>query len=415
MQSRCLFLRAGSLILFAMLMLSLAMAPSAWASTETILYNFNSVSGGTDGYYPLAPLVADSKGNLYGTTYVGGSGYGVVFELSNSGGTWTETVLHTFTANPDGAYPIGGLAFDSKGNLYGMTYQGGSLNYGTVYQLTKSGSSWNETVIHNFASSSGKDGANPQYGGLTFDSKGNMYGVTYAGGSHGVGTAFIMTPSGKTWKEKIIHNFAGGSDGAYPFGNIIVGKNGYFYGTTQYGGPTYNAGTVYSLFTARGVWVHKSVYAFQGGGGGIYPLAGVVMDSAGNLYGTTYQGGASNYGTAYELKAGKNNKFSWKLLYSFKGGNTDGAYPYYTGLILDSKNNLYGVNYNGGSSSNYGTVYELKLSSGKYKEVIVHAFAGGSTDGCESRSNVMLYKGSLYGTTYVCGSHGAGVAFSLKP
>ena len=150
-------------ILLAMLVAALVLAPGAWASSESIIYNFNSVSGGTDGYYPYAPLIADKKGNLYGTTVYAGGGYGAVFELTNSGGSWSETVLHTFAGGTtDGEYPEGGLTMDSSGNLYGMTYQGGADNYGTVYELTKSKGAWSrETVIHNFAGYP-KDGGYPR-------------------------------------------------------------------------------------------------------------------------------------------------------------------------------------------------------------------------------------------------------------
>jgi len=399
-----------------MLAVTLLLSGTVWASSETVIYNFNSLSGGADGYYPYAGLVADAKGNLYGTTYNGGSSssFGVAFELTLSGGVWSETVLHTFAGGTtDGEYPDSSLTFDKSGNLYGMTYQGGTYGYGTVFELKKSGSAWTESVIHNF-SGYPKDGTYPYGGTLVFDASGNLYGTTYYGGKDNAGIVFQMAQSKGKWTEKVIHSFAGGNSGAYPVGGLSVGKDGYFYGTTEYGGATYNAGTVYSLFETRGVWVGQLVYAFGGGSDGTYPLSGLAMDSAGNLYGTTYVGGTDNYGTVFELKAGKNNKFSHSVLYSFTGGNTDGTYPYYNdGVILDTKGNLYGATYEG-DQYNAGTVYELKLTKGKYKESVLHVFTGG-TDGCYPRAGLVLLKANIYGTTYGCGSHGGGVAFEVKP
>jgi len=416
MQPMSLSARPRLAALLAMLAVTVLLGTSASASSESVIYNFNSVSGGSDGYYPYAGMIADKKGNLYGTTYQGGNttAYGVVFELTLSGSTWSETVLHPFAGGTsDGAYPETGLVMDASGNLYGTTYEGGTYNEGVVFKLTKSGNTWTETILHSFAGYP-KDGSYP-LGNLVFDSSGNLYGTTYYGGSHNYGTAFIMTQSKGKWTEKVMHGFAASGDGYYPLGVLVVGKDGYFYGTTEYGGATYNAGTVYELFQARGVWVKKTVFEFTGGAAGCYPLAGLAMDTGGNLYGTTYQCGNDNLGTVFELKAGKNNKFTQQVLYSFTGGDTDGEYPYFAGVVLDSKNNVYGTTYEAGSQSNAGTVYELKLNKGKYKESVLHAFSGGSGDGCYSRAGLVLLKGNVYGTAYACGSHSGGVAFEVIP
>lgn len=398
----------------AMWAVTLMLVTGAWASSESILYNFNNYTG--DGYYGYAGLVADKTGNLYGTTYEGGAGYGTVYQLVKSGGAWNETLIHTFAGGTtDGAYPQQApLVFDKAGNLYGVTYQGGLYGYGIVFKLSLSGGTWTETILHNFAGYP-KDGTYP-VGGLSFDAAGNMYGTTYQGGSHNYGSVFQMVLSKGKWTLKVIHSFAAGNSGDYPVGGITVGKNGYFYGVTIYGGATYNDGTVYRLFQARGAWVAQSVYLFSGGTNGTNPYSGLTMDAAGNLFGTTYYGGATNVGTVYELKAGKNNKYSHSLLYSFKGGNTDGAYPYYAPLTLDSKGNLYGTTYQGGSQYNEGTVYEMKLSSGKYKEVVLHPFEDtSSNDGYYPRSGLLLLNGELIGATYAGGTHGAGVVFEVKP
>jgi uncharacterized repeat protein (TIGR03803 family) len=403
--------------MFMMFAVTLILAASAWAAaTESVLYNFNSVSGGADGYYPYAGVIADSAGNLYGTTYSGGKGYGVVYELSLSNGVWTESVLHTFTAGTtDGAYPIGGLAFDKSGNLYGVTYQGGPSNVGTVYELKKSGKSWTYSLIYNFAGYP-NDGANPYDVTLIFDSKGNIYGTTASGGEHNIGTIFLLKQTKGKWSDNILHSFAGSTDGQTPYAGLTTGKNGFFYGTTQNGGQVYNDGTVYELFESRGLWVERPIYLFSGGDLGTYPLAPVSLDSAGNIYGTTYQGGTENLGVVFKLTEAKNKQWNETVLYNFSGGSTDGEYPYYgDGVIFDSKGNLYGGTYQGASTSNAGSVYELVSSKGEYHEDILHAFTGGSTDGCYVRAGLLLLKGNIYGTAWDCGSHGGGIVFEVKP
>lgn len=398
-----------------MIAMTLILATSAWAATESVLYSFNSFSG--DGYYPYSALVADAKGNLYGTTESGGAGYGTVFELKLSGGTYKEVQLHIFTAGAmDGAYPeYSALVFDKAGNLYGTTYQGGTNNYGTVFELSSSGGKWTEKLIHSFAGYP-KDGAYPQ-AGLSFDAAGHLFGTTEYGGAHNEGTAFEMTESNGKWTYKVIHGFAGGNGGYYPVGGITPGAAGYYYGTTYYGGTTYNAGTVYRLFQARGVWVAQTVFLFPGSSGGTYPESTLSMDAKGNLYGTTEYGGASNLGTVFEMKLGKSNKYTHSVLYSFKGGNTDGEYPWYgAGVVIDAKGNLYGTTRYGGSQYNEGTVFELKLTSGKYKEIVLHAFADTtSNDGYDPLAGVILFNGKLYGTTYAGGAHGAGTVFKVTP
>src|SRR5271166_3444757 len=356
---------------FMMVLVTLAFAVSAWAaSTETVIYNFNNYSG--DGYYPYSALVADKSGNLYGTTYQGGANnLGSVFELTLSGGVWTETLLYSFAgdATGDGANPAySPLVFDKAGNLYGTTAYGGSTscNCGTVFELAKSGSTWKETVLHAFLGSSQKDGYLPQ-AGLSLDTAGNLFGTTY------------------------------------------------------HGGHAYNAGTVYRLFKARNVWVAQNVFYFLEGGDGIYPESSLTMDAKGNMYGTTYYGGSGEAcsggcGTVYKLTLGKNNKYTQSVIYSFQAGVKDGQNPYYgAGVTLDAKGNLYGTTYYGGSTENAGTVYELKVSGNSYKESLLWSFDTVSGDGYYPRGGVILVNGNIFGTTASGGSHGAGTAFEIKP
>jgi uncharacterized repeat protein (TIGR03803 family) len=395
--------------------MTLILVTGAWAGTETLLYSFNAYSG--DGYYPYAGLVSDAKGNLYGTTYSGSgsASLGTVFELKLSGGKYTEVLLHTFSGGAtDGEYPqYVPLVFDKTGNLYGVTYYGGTSNAGTVFELSFAGGTWTEKLLHSFVAYP-NDGAYP-LGALSFDADGNLYGTTYQGGSHNYGSVFQMKPAKGKWTYKMIHSFAAGKSGANPYGSgLLVGKNGYFYGTTYYGGPTYNAGLVYRLFLARGSWVSQTVYVFSGGASGANPDSGLTMDAAGNLFGTTYAGGSTNIGTVYELKAGKNNKFTASVIHSFVGGTNDGTYPYYgAGLAIDAKGNLYGTTYQGGTG-NVGTIFEMKLAGGKYKESVLHPFAT-TNDGYYPRGGINLVKGSLFGTTYAGGAQSAGTVFEYKP
>jgi uncharacterized repeat protein (TIGR03803 family) len=293
----------------------------------------------------------DAKGNLYGTTMQGGVGevYGTVFKLAGK----KETVLHSFTGSPDGAGPIAGLVMDAKGNLYGTTYYGGGPDpTGTVFKVSKSGK---ETVLYSFCAVSGcADGESP-YVGLVMDAKGNLYGTTTGGGASGAGTVFKVTSKGK---ETVLYSFTGGADGAYPYAGLVMDAKGNLYGTTYYGGAggcDLGCGTVFKVTKAGKETV---LYSFAGGTDGATPYAGLVMDAKGNLYGTTYYGGTStncylDCGTVFKVSS----KGKETVLYSFTGG-TDGAYPYFGFLVMDAKGNLYGTAYAGGSSEE-GTVWKL--------------------------------------------------------
>ena len=267
-----------------------------------------------NGGYPEAGLISDSQGNLYGTTNRGGaSNAGTVFELTPpaiAGGAWTETVLHAFTGGSDGGNPEAGLIADSQGNLYGTTYQGGASGYGTVFELTPpaiAGGAWTETVLHAFAA--GSDGAFPA-AGLIADSKGNLYGTTIGGGGSnaGAGTVFELMPpaiAGGAWTETVRHAFTAGGDGGYPAAGLIADSKGNLYGTTTGGGGSgYGPGTVFELTPPANnfeVWREAVLYAFTGGSDGGNPAGALIVDSNGNLYGTTYIGGASGHGTVFEL------------------------------------------------------------------------------------------------------------------
>jgi len=322
------------------------------AGKETVLYNFCSATNCTDGLHPTAGVIRDTKGNFYGTTFEGGCGQGVVFKLSK---TSKETVLHCFAGYPlDGDYPVADLIQDAKGNLFGTTAQGGSSNFGTVFELGKAG----ETVLYNFTE--GKDGGEP-LDGVIRDDLGNFYGTTYAGGSNGDGVVFKLS---KTGKETVLHSFTSGSDGMYPNAGLVKDWQGNLYGTTLYGGTTGN-GTVFKLSKAGKETVLYRFCAQSDCADGANPYSVLIQDASGNLFGTTAHGGGLGCGrffgcgVVFKLDtAGKET-----VLYTFTGG-ADGANPL-AGLIQDRTGNLYGTTEFGGNLScnpPYGCGVVFKLT-----------------------------------------------------
>lgn len=261
------------------------------SGTLTTFYHFCSVSAACpDGQYPYAGLALDSKGNLYGTTENGGAeGVGTVFKLTPSG---TETVLYSFTCQTDGCFPQAGVVLDSKGNLYGATPFGGASASGNLFKLTPSGKF---TTLYSFCSAPNcSDGSYP-YAGVVLDKSDNLYGTTYEGGAYGFGTVFKVTPSGT---ETVLHSFdANGEDGFYPQAGAILDSKDNVYGTTNLGGKT-GVGAVYEV-TASGT--ETILHSFNAGADGFFPYAGLVFDKNGNLYGTTQYGGSSDLGTVFEL------------------------------------------------------------------------------------------------------------------
>jgi uncharacterized repeat protein (TIGR03803 family) len=347
--------------------LAVAAGSASAAPIETVLYSFT----GSDGAKPVAGLIVDSSGNLYGTTVNGGAGpcnngtgCGVVFKVSPSG---TETVLHSFIES-DGAFPEAGLIADSSGNLYGTTVNGGAGN-GVVFMLSPGGT---ETVLHSFT---GSDGRNPQ-AGLIADSAGNFYGTTVNGGASDNGVVFKLSPGGI---ETVLYSFCSKpncSDGANPQAGLLLDSAGNLYGTTEGGGNSSEAGVVFKLSPSGTETVLHSFCSLSNCSDGAFPQAGLIVDRAGNLYGTTVNGGLPLAGTA---GAGVVFKLSPRgtetVLYSFcmKPNCSDGASPQ-SGLIVDRTGNFYGTTYNGGAS-NSGVVFKLSPSR---TETVLYSFTGGS-------------------------------------
>jgi uncharacterized repeat protein (TIGR03803 family) len=333
--------------------------------TEAVLYTFNG-AGDADLY---AGLILDASGNLYGTEYFGGTyGWGFVFELTpaKGGGTWTEKTLHSFSANgTDGTSPSAGLIFDTVGNLYGTTQSGGANGGGTVFELSPSDhGSWGEKILYNFIYNG--TGAYEPVAGLIFDASGNLYGTTLQGGTYGAGndhtggTVFELTPSADgSWTETVLYNFDESGSGPYGPGAVLVlDPAGNLYSTTPDGGTYNSSGTVFELSPqAGGSWTETTLHSFGNGSDGLNPFDGLVLDASGNLYGTTWQGGAYGKGTAFELMPEAGGAWEEKVLYSFGGSGTDGKNPS-GGLIFDASGNLYGTTQGGGAYGG-GTVFEI--------------------------------------------------------
>jgi len=286
-------------------------------------------------------LVRDAAGNLFGTTGEGGlHNYGTVFKVTPAG---TETLLHVFAGGvTDGASPFGGLTLDAAGNLYGTTVLGGAYNAGTIFKLSSAGV---ETLLYSFGAFPG-DGQQP-HAGLLRDVGGNLYGTAREGGESGLGAAFKLSPIGG---ERILYNFAGSpTDGQYPHSVPVEGSTGKIYGTTLEGGSL-GQGAIFELSPGgKEILLHS----FTGSpGDGKRPHAGLTRDRAGNLYGTTLQGGAFGFGTIFEL----NSSGTEALLHSFANTATDGGMPE-NGVLLDGARNLYGTTSVGGASG-CGTVFE---------------------------------------------------------
>lgn len=273
----------------------------------SVLYAFNNPP---DAGVPFGSVSFDGAGNLYGTTIFGGTGNcgngidpnpgcGALYELTPSNGQWTETILYSFQGGDDGLSPEGGLIFDAAGNLYGTTWGGGSSGCGTIFELSASGGGWTKTILHNFQCSTGSG----PWGNLIADQSGNLYGVTAAGGAHDGGVVFELSQPGN-WTFDLLYSFPQSS---YPKGPLVFDGSGNLYGTTEVGGR-YGNGSAYKLTPSNGGWTETDLHDFQAADGE-YLNGGLVIDSAGNLYGTAAEGGIGFDGPCYAIGCGT----IWKI------------------------------------------------------------------------------------------------------
>jgi uncharacterized repeat protein (TIGR03803 family) len=408
-------------LLIFVFMLALALSiPSTLVAGAQVFKTLYDFTGGADGNYPLAGLVQDEEGNLYGTTQNGGTwDKGTVFKLDSKG---NHTVLYAFTGYEDGANPTGDLIRDKAGNLYGTTLSGGysravcipgpygcywrDYSLGTVFKLDSKGI---YTVLYSFTGY--EDGDNPQ-AGLIQDKAGNLYGTTSGEAPDGWffyrfngGTVFKLDSNGN---YTVLYTFTGGEDGGNPFAGLIQDKAGNLYGTTQNGG-TWDKGTVFKLDSKGNETVRHSFTGLDGAN----PQAGLIQDKAGNLYGTTTSygttiSGAIGFGTVFKLDSNGNET----VLYTFTGG-ADGANSL-AGLVQDKKGNLYGTTAWGGTF-NWGTVFKLDSNG---NETVLHSFTG--LDGAIPHAGFVqdkegnLYSTTVWGGTSGSGFYGSGTVFKLR-
>lgn len=381
------------------------------ASTTKVIYSF---AGNDDGEYTDTDLVMDNTGNIYGTSVQGGlHGSGTVFQVTTEG---VHTVLYSFTGGQDGGEPYKGVTLDAQGNLYGTAVTGGGGacegGCGVVFKLTNSGGNWTQSVIHTFTG--GKDGSGPG-SGLTFDKMGNLYGMTPTGGAYGLGVIYQLKPgSSGNWTLRVLHAFTGGADGSSgSAGRLIFDHAGNLYGVTTVGGAN-GDGIVFELSrTQAGAWTLLPLYAFKDQPDGALPYGGLIFDKSGNLYGTTYYAGAHDVGTVYKLTRGEG---SWteSVLYSFKGG-TDGSSPIST-LVSDAAGNLYGTTSEGGSGCSCGVIFKLAPGAGgKWTESVAYRFTGAPNAGFAYNGMVPDGTGSFYGATVHGGPANDGTIYKFTP
>lgn len=376
-------MRRQDFLYAAIFMLAVAVTiPSAQAQTFTPLHDF---TGGTDGAFPQGAVVQDAVGNLYGTTISGGIGDGTVYKIDSTG---RETILFTFNAFVSGINPASALIQDQAGNLYGIA-DGGPGGAGVVFKLSQQG---DEQLL--FAFQGGLTNHNPKVptGGLLMDRFGNIYGTTLFGG-HGncqldCGTIFRLDTAGKL---HVLYQFTGGSDGSQPFGPLVHDADGNLYGVAQTGGdlscpevPRIGCGTVFKLGRNRELAV---LHTFQGGEDGASPRPGLLLDAAGNLYGTAGLGGLSKNGIVFKISVDG----TYTILHQFarqEGTTPNGA------LVSDEAGNIYGTTQLGGTH-NLGTVFELS-PDGQLK--VLHAFAGGVDGAVPFAGVIRNAAGHLFGT-----------------
>jgi uncharacterized repeat protein (TIGR03803 family) len=403
---QCKKLMRPTLALALAFLLTIGMTRPARAQTYGVVYAF---TGAPDGAGPVAGVVADTKGNLYGTTLGGGKyGLGTAFKIDKTG---KETVLYNLGS-------AGSIVLEKLGNLYGTTVDGGNRAQGSVFKIDNTGK---ETDLYDFTGAGG-DGSYPK-AGLVRDTKGNLYGTTQLGGNltcmsgMGCGTVFKVDATGK---ETVLYKFTGtGSDGANPVAALVRDKTGNLYGTTPAGGGVScefqpGCGTVFKVDKTGNESVLYSFHGYLNGGDGAIPMSNLLRDTAGNLYGTTFYGGGYGAGSVFKLDT---TDVETKL-YSFCSpqGCSNGAGPA-AGLLTDAAGNLYGTAESGGASY-HGTIFKVDTTG---RETVLYNFTGGVDGGYPEGNLTMDKQGNLYGTTFAggdlaCnGGTGCGVVFKMTP
>jgi uncharacterized repeat protein (TIGR03803 family) len=389
-----------------------------FAATEKTVYSFSRFPHGTT---PLKNVTFDSAGNIYGTACEGGThNDGTVFKLTpGTNGSYTQTVLYSFSGS-DGACPASGVVLDSAGNIYGTASTGGNKSStcfqtagcGLVFKLTPNGTTWKQQILYKF---SGSDASFPS--SLMWDQGGNLVGTAGPPSPNWNGIVFMLTPSGTAWNFTTLFSFPATGFANGLVGPLVIDSSGNFYGATTYGG-THGDGIVYELSYSGGTLVESVLYSFGAKGDGYSPLAGLVMDEAGNLYGSTPSGGTLGYGSIFKLTRDTQSNWNYSLIYNFKSV-TDGWGPQ-GGVVLDGAGNVYGTTAAGGiTSCSCGTAFELSpSSSGTYTKTTIHNFSGAEQLGTIA-ALVLDSQGNLYGTTPFGNGHlnisDKGTVYRLSP
>ena len=382
---------------------------AAWAANTTkLIYSF---AGDADGEYTDTELVMDSAGNLYGTSVQGGTyASGTVFQVTPEG---VHTVLYNFTGGADGGEPYKGVTLDAQGNLYGTAVTGGGGSCeggcGVVFKLTNSGGVWTQSVIHAFTGADGSGPGSP----VSIDKHGNVFGTTPTGGKYSMGVIYVLQPMGSSWKFRVVHAFTGGTDGAGGSASrLLIDGLGNLYGVCTVGGVN-GLGTVYEVSLVNGQVKFSTLYAFKLPPDGALPYSGLIFDRLGNLYGTTYYAGANGMGTVYKLTRG-NGTWTESVLYSFQGG-TDGANPI-SSLVADVSGRLYGTTSADGASCGCGTIFKMtRGSSGNWTERPVYRFPGTPNAGTAYNGLVGDGAGHFYGATVNGGTADDGTIYEFIP
>jgi uncharacterized repeat protein (TIGR03803 family) len=404
-------------VVWTVLLLMLFVAASALAQTYEVVHNF---TGGADGEQPLAGLSIDAAGNLYGTTHNGATSpncfaCGVVFRVSPKGSGWVFSTLHNFQGGSnDGANPSAKVIFGPDGNLYGSTNYGGSFSLGTVFRLQRPARAcvsancpWNVSVLYSFYNTFGAND-------IVFDQAGNIYGTTSQGGINFRGTVYELTPSNGSWTATILTQF--GNNLGSPYSGVVVDQAGNVYGTADV--PQY--GIAYEL-TASGHQL-QVLHQFDYQKDGSAPDSDLISDSAGNLYGLALGGGPNGGGTVFELSPSSGG-WTFNVLVGLHGGQCNGTFLGSSNLTMDAAGNLYGTTYCSGAYG-WGSVFKLTPSSHGWSYTSLHDFCADGypcSDGCLPSSNVVMdTKGNLFGTASGCGAYsrgeyGSGVIWEITP
>jgi uncharacterized repeat protein (TIGR03803 family) len=425
----CLFILFGAVI-------------AAQGQTFQVLHTF---SGGGDGAIPVGGLIMDRAGNLYGAAAAGGddsdncptggeaNGCGTVFKLVRESSGWALNPLYIFHGGTDGLLPSGRVIFGPDGALYGVTQAGGEVNCnagfgscGIVFRLTPPATvcksficPWQKSTLFSF---NGTDGAEPM-SEVVFDQVGNLYGTTYGGGgngdadciydTNGCGTVYELTPSNGTWTETVLHAFpTSGNDGQNPYANLILDSAGNLYGSTEQGGSS-GLGTVFQLSPSGSGWTENLLYNFEAGSDGVVPEGGLLLAS-GTLFGTASTGGLDEAGTVFQLTPGQGG-WTFNLMYTLIGQEYFGPRA---SLTMDAAGNLYGTTVSGGAYG-YGSAFKLTPSNGSWTYTSLHDFTGNS-DGSYIESNLIMdANGNLYGVASNGGAgscfRGCGTVFEITP